>query len=76
MEVESIRLTPSARLVLRVLRDLRITDTLTLLNETGLSRRSLMYSIKQLKSLGLVSVQICLKDSRKRYYCISITSYI
>ena len=76
MEAELIRLTPSAKLVLRVLKELRISDSLTLLNETGLSRRSLMYSVKQLRNLGLVNVQVCLKDSRKRYYCISITSNI
>jgi DNA-binding transcriptional ArsR family regulator len=76
METELIRLTPSAKLILRVLRELRITDSITLREETGLSRRSVMYSIKQLKSLGLVTVQICLKDSRKRYYCISLNSNI
>ncbi|MCL4327292.1 MAG: MarR family transcriptional regulator [Candidatus Thermoplasmatota archaeon] len=76
METELIRLTPSAKLVLRVLRELRISDSLTLLNETGLSRRSLMYSVKQLKNLGLVNVQVCLKDSRKRYYCISLANDI
>lgn len=76
MEAEIVRLTPSARLVLRVLKELRISNSIALLEETGLSRRALMYSIKQLKTFGLVDVQVCLKDSRKRYYCISLNKDI
>jgi DNA-binding transcriptional ArsR family regulator len=71
MEIQIAQPLPaSARLLLRVLRDLKVSDLKTLQKETGLSRRAIMYAVKKLKEADLVEVQICLTDSRRRYYCI------
>jgi DNA-binding MarR family transcriptional regulator len=72
LETEMLDLSPSAKLVLWVLKEVKISDLGGLSRKTGLAKRTLMYSIEQLKKLGLVKTQICLKDSRRRYYCISI----
>lgn len=73
MELErTLEIPPSARLVLRVLREFKIADVKTLLRETGLSRRTLMYGIRRLKEMGQIDIQICLNDSRRRYYCIRV----
>lgn len=70
---ENIDIPPSARLVLHVLRELKIVDMKKLAKETGLPRRTLMYAIHRLKENGLIDIQVCLNDSRKRYYCVRIT---
>lgn len=67
-------LSNSAKYILRVLRELKISTIATIQKETGLSRRTIMYSIRELKSRNLVFVQICLTDSRRRYYCYSPSS--
>lgn len=76
--MESIELTyslpPSAKLVLRILRDMKITDFKRLQDETGLSRRTLMYSIKLLREMNAVETRICLNDARRRFYCIKLRS--
>ena len=69
---ETSPLSPSSRLVLRVLYEVKITDLNTLQEETKLPKRTLMYSISQLKKAGMVRTQFCLNDSRKRYYCIAV----
>ncbi len=70
---ENLTIPPSARLVLRVLRDLKILDMKRLSEETGLPKRTLMYAIRRLKENHLVDIQVCLNDSRKRYYCVRIS---
>lgn len=70
----SFSLPPSAKLVLRILRDMKITDFKKLQDETGLSRRTLMYSIKLLKDINAVETRICLNDARRRFYCIKLRS--
>ncbi len=62
----------SSRYVLRVLRDLKVATTESIQDETGLSRRTIMYALHELKERGLVFAQICLNDSRRRYYCYSV----
>ncbi|MCL5793219.1 MAG: MarR family winged helix-turn-helix transcriptional regulator [Candidatus Thermoplasmatota archaeon] len=69
---ETVPLSPSSRLVLRVLYEVKITDMKTLQEETRLPKRTLMYAISQLRKAGMVRTQFCLNDSRKRYYCISV----
>ncbi|WP_162509595.1 MarR family transcriptional regulator [Thermogymnomonas acidicola] len=72
--LEQREMPPSAKLVLRVLRELKIATVKRLEEETGLSRRTLMYAIKVLKEAGLIETQICLTDTRKRFYCIRLGS--
>ncbi len=69
---ETLEIPPSARLVLHVLRELKISDIRRLSDETGLPRRTLMYAIRRLKENKLIDIQICLNDSRRRYYCVAI----
>ena len=70
----SFSLPPSAKLVLRILRDMKITDFKKLQDETGLSRRTLMYSIKLLKDINAVETRIFLHDAIRRFYCIKLRS--
>lgn len=63
---------PSARLVLRILREVKICDLNRLRNESGLSRRALMYAIKILGEMDMVETRICLSDTRKRFYCVKL----
>ncbi|MCL4420866.1 MAG: hypothetical protein M1477_04170 [Candidatus Thermoplasmatota archaeon] len=37
---------------------------------TGLSKRSLLYAIKVLREKGLVEVEVCMSDTRRRFYCL------
>ena len=62
----------SARLVFMVLKQLRIADFRTIEMESGLSKRSVLYAVKRLREMGLIDIQICLNDTRKRFYCIRI----
>ncbi|MCL4350243.1 MAG: hypothetical protein M1535_02195 [Candidatus Thermoplasmatota archaeon] len=39
------------------------------MKETGLSKRTLMGSLKHLKEESLISVKTCLTDTRRRFYC-------
>ncbi|MCL4314336.1 MAG: MarR family transcriptional regulator [Candidatus Thermoplasmatota archaeon] len=69
--VKTEDLSNSAKYLLRVLKELKVSTIATLQRETGLSRRTIMYSIRELRKRNLVFVQICLSDSRRRYYCYS-----
>jgi hypothetical protein len=71
-ELSGSGLQNSAKIVLLVLRSLKIADFRTLERETGLSKRSLLYAVKALKSIDLIDIQICLSDTRRRFYCIRI----
>lgn len=71
-ELMGLGLQNSAKLVLLVLQRLRIADFNTLERETGLSKRSVLYAVKALRNVALIDIQICLNDTRKRFYCIRI----
>ncbi|WP_290705378.1 winged helix DNA-binding protein [Ferroplasma sp. Type II] len=65
-------LTPSTRLVLITLRQLKIARLCQIMESTGLSKRSVLYSVKKLKQMGLIEINVCLSDTRQRFYCITI----
>ncbi|MGP6219921.1 hypothetical protein [Caldiplasma sukawensis] len=48
---------------------MKIADVKTLIKETGLSKRALMGSLKNLREMELISVKTCLSDTRRRFYC-------
>ncbi len=72
MEQEFKVLTPSTRLVLIALRYFKVARLCQLIENTGLSKRSVLYSVKKLSAMGLIEVNICLSDTRQRFYCIKI----
>ncbi|MHB1709211.1 MAG: MarR family transcriptional regulator [Thermoplasmataceae archaeon] len=72
IELNDYEIPTSARLVLMVLKRLRIADFRTIEMESGLSKRSVLYAVKMLREMGLIDIQICLNDTRKRFYCIRI----
>ncbi|WP_337860685.1 winged helix DNA-binding protein [Ferroplasma sp.] len=72
MEQELKILTPSTRLVLITLRRMKVARLCQIMEDTGLSKRSVLYSVKKLNSMGLIEVNICLSDTRQRFYCIKI----
>lgn len=72
IELNDYEIPTSARLVLMVLKRLRIADFRTIEMESGLSKRSVLYAVKRLREMGLIDIQICLNDTRKRFYCIRI----
>ena len=63
---------PSAKLLLRVLREKKILRFEELMEETMLSKRTLLYAIKALRELGMIETQICMNDARKRFYCVKL----
>ncbi len=67
-------LSPSTRLVLNYLKTAKISDVDSIIRNTGISRRALMYAVKILKEKNMIDTQICLSDTRRRYYCIRINS--
>ena len=72
IQVNDYEMPTSARLVFMVLKQLRIADFRTIEMESGLSKRSVLYAVKRLREMGLIDIQICLNDTRKRFYCIRI----
>ncbi len=71
--VEVIRNMPtSAKLLLRVLKENKISRFDELMEETMLSKRTLLYAIKTLKELDLIETQICMSDARRRFYCVKL----
>ncbi|WMT51585.1 MAG: winged helix DNA-binding protein [Ferroplasma sp.] len=72
MEQELKTLTPSTRLVLITLRQFKVARLCQIIESTGLSKRSVLYSVKKLSAMGLIEINICLSDTRQRFYCIKI----
>jgi DNA-binding MarR family transcriptional regulator len=72
MEQELKALTPSTRLVLITLRQFKVARLCQLIESTGLSKRSVLYSVKKLNAMRLIEINICLSDTRQRFYCIKI----
>ncbi len=71
--LEAIRsMPPSAKLLLRVLKENKISRFEELMDETLLSKRTLLYAIKTLKELGLIETQVCMSDARRRFYCVKL----
>ena len=71
--LEVIRsLPPSAKLLLRVLRENKVSRFEELMEETLLSKRTLLYAIRALKELDLIETQICMSDARRRFYCVKL----
>lgn len=71
--LEAIReMPPSAKFVLRILQEVKICDLNRLKNESGLSRRALMYALKILGEMDFIETRICLSDTRKRFYCVKL----
>jgi|ECHhosMinimDraft_1075155.scaffolds.fasta_scaffold00014_37 DNA-binding MarR family transcriptional regulator len=66
-----MKLTPSARKVLEVIKARRVTTFNMLREETKMPERTLKEAIRILKELGLIEVKICLDDTRRRFYCIT-----
>jgi|ACXJ01.1.fsa_nt_gi DNA-binding MarR family transcriptional regulator len=62
-------LTPSALKVFEFIRSRKISRLNEIMEFTGLSKRSVLYSIELLKSMGFVETQICMTDTRRRFYC-------
>lgn len=71
--IEIVKAIPtSAKLLLRVLKEKKISRFDELMEETLLSKRTLLYAIKTLKELDLIETQVCMTDARKRFYCIKL----
>ncbi len=71
--LEVIRtLPPSAKLLLRVLKENKISRFEELMEETMLSKRTLLYAIRALKQMDLIETQICMSDARRRFYCVKL----
>ena len=62
----------SARMVYLVLKDRKIARLCELMDITGLSKRTVLYSVKKLKESNIIDVLICLNDTRERFYCIKL----
>lgn len=69
------RMTPSSRIVLDMLSRARISTLTSIVDETGLPMRTVQLALKNLVALKLVSVQICLSDTRRNFYCYSRLSH-
>ena len=63
-------LSPSARLVLKIIAERRIIKFKELQEATGLPARTLRYALKVLKDNGYIKVFPCLEDARERLYVI------
>ncbi len=72
MESQIRFLTPSCRLVYMTLKQFKVARLCQIIEETGLSKRSVLYAVKELNSAGLIDISICLSDTRQRFYCIKI----
>lgn len=62
------RLSNSSKYILRVLKEFKVATIEKIKLETGLSRRGIMYSLRELRESGFIFVQVCLNDSRRRFY--------
>ncbi len=71
--IEIVKSMPnSAKLLLRVLKENKISTFDDLMEETMLSRRTLLYAIKALRELDLIETQVCMSDTRRRFYCVKL----
>lgn len=70
--VDSLQVPPSAKMILKLIRERRIMKFEDIKAETDLSKRALLYAIKTLRELNLIETQICMGDARRRYYCVKL----
>ncbi len=64
--------TGSLKKVFDFIKDRKVTTLCDIIENTKLSKRTVLYAIKRLESMDLIYVTICLNDARRRYYCINI----
>ncbi|KJE49601.1 MULTISPECIES: hypothetical protein [Acidiplasma] len=65
-------LSPSAKLIYKILEEIKVARLCQLMELTGLSRRTILYSVKSLNKYGLIDITTCLSDTRQRFYCLRI----
>lgn len=70
--VDTLSIPPSARTLLKLIRERRIMKFEEIKAETSLSKRALLYAIKTLRELDLIETQVCMGDTRRRFYCIKL----
>ncbi|MCL4341394.1 MAG: MarR family transcriptional regulator [Candidatus Thermoplasmatota archaeon] len=58
--------------VFEFIRTRKIVRFQDLVSGTGLSKRAILYSIRSLREMGLIETQICMNDTRRRFYCLRI----
>lgn len=64
------KLSPSARLVLRIITERKTVKFKELKEETGLATRTIRQALKELREAGLIKVLPCLDDARERLYTV------
>ncbi|AAT43040.1 winged helix DNA-binding protein [Picrophilus oshimae] len=62
----------SLKKVFDFIRERKVTTLCEIIENTNLSKRTVLYAIKKLEAMDLVYISICLNDARRRYYCINI----
>lgn len=70
--VDTLPAPPSAKIILKLIRERKIMKFEDIKAETGLSKRALLYAIKTLRELDLIETQVCMGDTRRRFYCIKL----
>ena len=64
---------PSSNLeVFEFIRSRKIVRFQDIAGGTGLSKRTILYAIRNLRDLGLIEAQICMNDTRRRFYCLKM----
>lgn len=58
--------------VFEFIRSRKIVRFQDLISGTALSKRTILYSIRSLREMGLIETQICMNDTRRRFYCLKI----
>lgn len=64
--------TPSAQHIYDLLRTRKVMQLKDIIKETGLSKRTVLYAIRDLREAGLIEIQICMTDTRRKFYCYRI----
>ncbi len=70
--IEINNLSPSTKLIYHILLEVKVARLCQLQEMTGLSKRTILYSVKTLSNLGLIDITTCLNDTRQRFYCLKI----
>ncbi len=65
-------LPPSAKLVAKILEHNELLSQGEIAKETLLPPRTVRYALTRLDDAGVIEVQFCFSDARKRYYCLDI----
>jgi len=70
-QIELPGLTPSSKTVIAVVSRMKISTLKEIAREAQLPVRTTQLAIKKLLDLKLISVRICLSDTRRKFYCFS-----